>query len=70
LSVELATGQARSGERDLLDTCGLVVANPPHTLNAELGAILPVLTPRLATHAGARYRLELLMLQKPRREAT
>jgi 23S rRNA (adenine2030-N6)-methyltransferase len=38
---------------DRLNGSGLVVLNPPYTLEADLGALLPVLRERLAVGAGA-----------------
>ena len=49
----------RPSEPDRLNGCGLVVINPPYTLEADLAAILPELTRRLAAVAGgAGYRLD------------
>jgi 23S rRNA (adenine2030-N6)-methyltransferase len=47
------------GDSERLNGCGLIVANPPYTLEAELSALLPELSRRLARErAGARYRLD------------
>ena len=40
-------------DKDRLNGCGLIVMNPPYTLEADLGALLPVLAERLADGAGA-----------------
>jgi 23S rRNA (adenine2030-N6)-methyltransferase len=37
----------RPTDLDRLNGCGLIVANPPHVLDAELARILPVLARRL-----------------------
>jgi len=48
----------RPSDPDRLNGCGLVVVNPPYTLDGELTAILPELSRRLAAGgAGARHRL-------------
>jgi 23S rRNA (adenine2030-N6)-methyltransferase len=46
---------------DVLNGCGLVIVNPPYTLETELAALLPVLTERLAQDAGARFELAPLL---------
>ena len=49
----------RPSDPDRLNGCGLVVVNPPYTLDGELTAILPELSRRLAAGgAGARHRLD------------
>ena len=49
----------RPSDPERLNGCGLVVANPPYTLEDELTAILPELSRRLAAGgAGARHRLD------------
>ena len=48
---------------DTLNGCGLVVVNPPWTLVARLEIVLPVLAERLATAAGAGYRLDWLVAE-------
>jgi 23S rRNA (adenine2030-N6)-methyltransferase len=46
---------------DRLNGCGLVVVNPPYTLEGELAAVLPELSRRLASaRSGAGYRLDWL----------
>lgn len=55
LSVDLLLRHPADPER--LNGCGLVVANPPHTLRNELAGLLPELTRRLADGSGASYRL-------------
>lgn len=47
----------RPDDPDLLNGCGLAVANPPYTLHEELAAVLPELARRLAAGAGARHWL-------------
>jgi 23S rRNA (adenine2030-N6)-methyltransferase len=47
----------RPADLDRLNGCGLVVANPPHVLDAELASILPVLTQCLGEGRGAHFNL-------------
>jgi 23S rRNA (adenine2030-N6)-methyltransferase len=47
----------RANHPEVLNGCGLIVANPPYTLEGELAAILPDLSRRLAVGSGAGYRL-------------
>jgi 23S rRNA (adenine2030-N6)-methyltransferase len=47
----------RPADLDRLNGCGLVVANPPHVLDAEFASILPVLTQRLGEGRGAHFNL-------------
>ena len=57
MRVELLIQRPSDPER--LNGCGLVVVNPPYTLEDELTAILPELSRRLAAGgAGARHRLD------------
>jgi len=63
LRVELLVQRPSDSER--LNGCGLVVANPPYTLESELSAILPELSRRLAAAAGARYRLDWIEPTNP-----
>lgn len=42
----------RPDDPDRLNGCGLVIANPPYTLEAELEALLPELTRRMAVPVG------------------
>ena len=57
IRVELMIQRASDPER--LNGCGLVVANPPYTLEGELAAVLPDLSRRLAAgSAGASFRLD------------
>jgi 23S rRNA (adenine2030-N6)-methyltransferase len=57
LRIELMIERPSHPER--LNGCGLIVANPPYTLEGELAAILPVLSRRLAAGSqGAGYRLD------------
>ena len=49
----------RPSDPDRLNGCGLVVVNPPYTLEGELAAVLPELSRRLASaRGGASYRLD------------
>jgi 23S rRNA (adenine2030-N6)-methyltransferase len=56
LGVELMLRRPVAPER--LNGCGLVVANPPHTLAEELAALLPELTRRMGEGRGAHHRIE------------
>jgi 23S rRNA (adenine2030-N6)-methyltransferase len=58
LCVELVTRRPNDAER--LNGCGLVVANPPFTLQSELEAVLPELTKRMAHDSGAQYHIRQL----------
>jgi len=58
LRVELVTRRPNDAER--LNGCGLVVANPPFTLQSELEAVLPELTKRMAHDSGAQYHIRQL----------
>jgi 23S rRNA (adenine2030-N6)-methyltransferase len=42
---------------DRLNGCGLIILNPPFTLEADLGVLLPVLAERLSNGAGATGRV-------------
>jgi 23S rRNA (adenine2030-N6)-methyltransferase len=44
-------------QRDRLKGCGLVIANPPYTLEAELSVILPELSRKLAAGPQAQFRV-------------
>jgi 23S rRNA (adenine2030-N6)-methyltransferase len=55
LRVELSVGAVSAAGP--LTSCGLIVVNPPYTLESELGAILPALTAALAGNAG-NHRLD------------
>jgi 23S rRNA (adenine2030-N6)-methyltransferase len=49
----------RPSDPDRLNGCGLVVVNAPYTLEAELAAVLPELSRRLASsRGGGGYRLD------------
>ena len=49
----------RPSDPDRLNGCGLVVVNPPYTLEGELAAVLPELSRRLGSaRGGAGYRLD------------
>jgi 23S rRNA (adenine2030-N6)-methyltransferase len=59
LRVELMLERPRHPDR--LNGCGLIVVNPPYTLDGQLGAVLPELSRRLAsTRGGGGYRLDWL----------
>jgi 23S rRNA (adenine2030-N6)-methyltransferase len=58
LRAELHTRQPNHPGR--LDGAGLLIANPPHTLPAELRMLLPELARRLATGPGAGHFVESL----------
>jgi len=66
LSVELMT--RRPNDPGRLNGCGLIIANPPHTLQDELGAILPELTRRMAQDAAARYSVRQLEISMQARQ--
>jgi 23S rRNA (adenine2030-N6)-methyltransferase len=63
LTVELMLRRPAAADR--LNGCGLIVANPPHTLEGELAGILPELTRRLADGSGAHYRLGAVAAAAP-----
>ena len=48
---------------DRLNGCGLIVANPPYALDAQLERVLPELSRRLGLGPGARHRLERIATQ-------
>src|SRR5947207_2358565 len=49
----------RPSDPDRLNGCGLIVVNPPYTLEGELAAVLPELSRRMASaRGGAGYRLD------------
>ena len=50
MRVELMIQRPSDPER--LNGCGLIVANPPYTLEGELAAVLPELSRRLAAGGG------------------
>lgn len=58
LAVELLIRAPLDANR--LNGCGLVVLNPPFTLEADLDVLLPVLAERLSDGAGATGRIERL----------
>jgi 23S rRNA (adenine2030-N6)-methyltransferase len=47
----------RPTDRERLNGCGLIVANPPHVLDGELARILPVLAQRLGESREAHFDL-------------
>ncbi len=50
-----------------LDGCGMIVVNPPHVLEQELGVMLPALLKLLALDDGARQRVERISGDVPER---
>jgi 23S rRNA (adenine2030-N6)-methyltransferase len=57
MRVEVMIQRVTDPER--LNGCGLIVANPPYTLEADLAAVLPELSRRLAAvGSGASYRMD------------
>jgi 23S rRNA (adenine2030-N6)-methyltransferase len=56
LGVQLMLRRPVAPER--LNGCGLIVANPPHTLAEELASLLPELTRRLSEGRAASWRIE------------
>ena len=64
LRVELLIQRAEHADR--LNGCGLVVVNPPYTLERELAVVLPELRRRLAaTPGGGSYRLDWIASPAP-----
>jgi 23S rRNA (adenine2030-N6)-methyltransferase len=61
LSIELMIQGGDSPDR--LNGCGLIVANPPYALSAQLESALPELSRRLALGPGAHHRLERIATQ-------
>jgi 23S rRNA (adenine2030-N6)-methyltransferase len=49
---------------DRLAACGLVVVNPPWTLESEMATILPVLAARLSAGGGGEHRIDRLGSEK------
>src|SRR5215475_9280992 len=62
LRAEIALAAPRDGER--LAACGLVMVNPPWTLQRELEVLLPALVAVLARDAKAAVRLGWLAGEK------
>jgi len=60
LCIELMTRRPNDPER--LNGCGLVVANPPFTLQSELEAVLPELTRRMGHDSDAQYHIRHLTM--------
>ncbi len=58
LAVELMLRRPVARER--LNGCGLVIANPPHTLAEELARLLPELTRRMGEGSAAHHRIETI----------
>jgi 23S rRNA (adenine2030-N6)-methyltransferase len=56
LGAELLIRRPANPER--LNGCGLIVANPPYTLDAALNALMPDLRDRLADGHGASFRVD------------
>jgi 23S rRNA (adenine2030-N6)-methyltransferase len=63
LRVELMIRGASAPDR--LNGCGLVVANPPYTLQSQMADLLPELTRRLAEGAGANHRIDHISAKSP-----
>ncbi len=57
LRAELTVGDLATGK---LASCGLLLVNPPWTLERELKTIMPALARRLGHGGSARYRLDRL----------
>jgi 23S rRNA (adenine2030-N6)-methyltransferase len=55
LNVEFMTRSPNDAER--LNGCGLVVANPPFTLQSDLELVLPELSKRMSQGAGSAYHI-------------
>jgi 23S rRNA (adenine2030-N6)-methyltransferase len=51
-------------EAERLAACGLIIANPPWTLEDELAAIMPALAERLGRDGKAGFRLDWLTRAK------
>jgi 23S rRNA (adenine2030-N6)-methyltransferase len=66
LCIELMTRRPNDAER--LNGCGLIVANPPFTLQSELEAVLPELTTRMAHDSGAPYHIRQLAMSLQHRK--
>jgi len=62
LRAEVTVAKARDGER--LTACGLVIVNPPWTLERELKIVLPELATILARDGGGTARLDWLADEK------
>lgn len=62
LRIEFFTAPVRAGER--LSACGLVIANPPWPLEAELRLCLPVLAGLLAADGRGHFQLDWLAGEK------
>jgi 23S rRNA (adenine2030-N6)-methyltransferase len=63
LRVELMIRGASAPDR--LNGCGLIVANPPYTLQSQMADLLPELTRRLAEGAGANHRIDHISAKSP-----
>lgn len=61
LRVDLMVRGASAPDR--LNGCGLIVANPPYTLQSQLAGILPELTARLAQGPGANHQIDHISAQ-------
>lgn len=62
LRIELSLGAPRDAAR--LSRCGVIIINPPWTLETELSQILPALTDCLADGAAGTFRLDRLGREK------
>jgi 23S rRNA (adenine2030-N6)-methyltransferase len=56
--MELAIGATRNAYA--LNACGLIVINPPHTLNATAETLLPYFAQHLAQGSGAAWQVRWL----------
>ncbi|MFD0915659.1 23S rRNA (adenine(2030)-N(6))-methyltransferase RlmJ [Pseudahrensia aquimaris] len=56
LNIELYIREPR--KPGMLNGCGMVIANPPYTLKAEMNALLPWLAKILAQDKGAGFRIQ------------
>lgn len=61
LRVELMIRGASAPDR--LNGCGLIVANPPYTLQSQLEGVLPELTRRLGEGPGANHHIDHISAQ-------
>jgi 23S rRNA (adenine2030-N6)-methyltransferase len=62
LRVELGVGGPRDANR--LGACGLMVVNPPWTLESELAVLLPELAAALSGGGGGSHRVDWLRVEK------
>ena len=62
LRVELGVGGPRDANR--LGACGLMVVNPPWTLESELAVLLPELAAALSGDGRGSHRVDWLRVEK------